>query len=125
MSKPESNVYGVINVGRTDGTRFNRWYVDADSLDPKKIDAEYKYMPLQEGDVVVLPGVTTFRVVKDKKPDFFDVCSRECSLGVKGLKITKKLDLDKQAALCLMCSCGGGFFDKGEMVHLEEEEEEG
>ena len=116
MNSRNEKVFRRINVGRADGTRFNRWYVDADSLDPKKIDTEYKCIDTQEGDVVVIPGVTTFRVVKDKEPDFLDVCFRECSLGLKGLKNTKKLDLDKQAVLCLMCIC--------REVHLEEEEEE-
>lgn len=117
MSKQtKSNVYGVNSVVRVDGTRFNQWYVDTDTLDQTKIDAEYKCMSLQEGDVVVLPGVTTLRVVKDTKADILDVCFRDCSLGLKGLKDTKKLDFDKKAALCLMCSCGE--------VHLEEEEEE-
>lgn len=117
-----SNAYSRIEVQMADGTWFNRWYVDADSLDPKKIRVENDRMALEEGDVIVLPGVTTFRVVKDTNPDVFDVCSRECSLGLDGLKISAKLDLDKQAALCLMCSCGDGFADKGEAVHLEEEE---
>lgn len=121
MSKQtESNVYGVINVGRADGTRFNRWYVDADKLDAEKALRNSVDMDLQEGDVIVIPGVTSFRVVKD---NFDDECCEYCSLGLKNPNRSNALPFEKLRLLCLLCDCAGSV-ENEKYVHLEEDKDE-
>lgn len=121
MSKQtESNVYRVINVGRADGTRFNRWYVDAEKLDAEKALRNSVDMDLQEGDVIVIPGVTSFRVVKD---NFDDDCCEYCSLGLKNPNRSNALPFEKLRLLCLLCDCSGSF-ENEKYVHLEEVKDE-
>ena len=90
---------GRISVGRADGTRFNRWYVDAEKLDAEKALRNSVDMDLQEGDVIVIPGVTSFRVAKD---NFDDDCCDYCSLGLKNPNRCNALPFEKLRLLCLM-----------------------
>ena len=116
MSKQTEKVFERINVIRADGTRFNRWYVDADKLDAEKAYGNSVCMDLQEGDVVVIPGVTSFRVVKD---NFGDECCDYCSLYLKNPNRSNALPSEKLGLLCLLCDCSGSF-ENEKYVHLEE-----
>lgn len=120
MSKQNEKVFGRINVGRADGTRFNRWYVDADKLDAEKALRNSVDMDLQEGDVIVIPGVTSFRVVKD---NFGDDCCEYCSLGLKNPNRSNALPFEKLRLLCLLCDCAGSV-ENEKYVHLEEDKDE-
>ena len=106
MDSRNKKIFGRISVGRADGTRFNRWYVDADKLDAEKTFGNSADMDLQEGDVVVIPGVTSFRVVKD---NFGDECCGYCSLHQKNPNRSNALPVEKLAMLCLLCDCSGSF----------------
>lgn len=116
MSKQNEKVFGRISVGRADGTRFDRWYVDAAKLDAEKALRNSVDMDLQEGDVVVIPGVTSFRVVKD---NFGDDCCEYCSLGLKNPNRSNALPFEKLRLLCLLCDCCGSV-ENEKYVHLEE-----
>ena len=117
MNSRNKKIFGRINVGRADGTRFNRWYVDADSLDAEKALRNSVDMDMQEGDVIVIPGVTSFRVVKD---NFGDECCDYCSLWQKNPNRCNALPVEKLALLCLLCDCSGSF-ENEKYVHLKEE----
>ena len=119
MSKQNEKVFGRINVGRADGTRFDRWYVDAAKLDKEKVYGNSVCMDLQDGDVVVIPGVTSFRVVKD---NFGDECYDYCSLGLKNPNRSNALPFEKLRLLCLLCDCCGSF-EYEKYVHLEEDKD--
>lgn len=120
MSKQNEKVFGRISVGRADGTRFNRWYVDADKLNAEKALRNSVDMDLQEGDVIVIPGVTSFRVVKD---NFDDDCCEYCSLGIKNPNRWNALPFEKLRLLCLLCDCAGSV-ENEKYVHLEEVKDE-
>ena len=119
-SRNESKVFESFNICRTDGTRFNRWYVDAEKLDKEKVFGNSVSMDLHEGDVIVIPGVTSFRVVKD---NFGDECCDYCSLGLKNPNRSNALPSEKLGLLCLLCDCSGSF-ENEKYVHLEEVKDE-
>lgn len=120
MNSRNEKVFGRISVGRADGTRFNRWYVDADKLNAEKALRNSVDMDLQEGDVIVIPGVTSFRVVKD---NFDDDCCEYCSLGIKNPNRWNALPFEKLRLLCLLCDCAGSV-ENEKYVHLEEVKDE-
>ena len=120
MSNQNEKVFGRISVGRADGTRFNRWYVDAEKLDAEKALRNSVDMDLQEGDVIVIPGVTSFRVAKD---NFDDDCCDYCSLGLKNPNRCNALPFEKLRLLCLMRDCSGSV-ENEKYVHLEEVKDE-
>ena len=119
MNSRNKKVFRRINVGRADGTRFNRWYVDADKLNAEKTFGNSVCMDLQEGDVIVIPGVTSFRVVKD---NFGDECCDYCSLWQKNPNRSNALPVEKLALLCLLCDCSGSF-ENEKYVHLKEDKD--
>ena len=120
MNSRNKKIFGRISVGRADGTRFNRWYVDADKLDAEKALRNSVDMDLQEGDVIVIPGVTSFRVVKD---NFDDDCCEYCSLGLKNPNRSNALPFEKLRLLCLLCDCCGSV-ENEKYVHLKEDKDE-
>ena len=120
MNSRNKKVFGRISVGRADGTRFNRWYMDADKLDAEKALMNSVDMDLQEGDVIVIPGVTSFKVVKD---NFDDDCCEYCSLGLKNPNRSNALPFEKLRLLCLLCDCCGSV-ENEKYVHLEEDKDE-